>query len=171
MSDNSKPINDSEYLKDVSDQIRSEINEFYLVNSAFIIADSIWAAFMRDGSQFILDNKTLFVILIFAINIIWFFSISLQNRWISYWREKSKNHVKDKELLSIWTDDTEIRLLGLFKLRQLFYVIPALFLSIFLYFTLAGENIHYYLVSLLLLWAVWILFIIHLDCLIAVKTP
>jgi len=113
-------MNVNEYLKDLSDQIRSEIKEFYTVNGAFILANSLIVG--------LVENITISTlrILIF-INFVWFLALRFANEWVDYWILKARIVSTKTKIKSIWKPDYNIVLMKYIKLRGLFYVLPFLF--------------------------------------------
>jgi hypothetical protein len=123
-------MNDNEYLKDLSDQIRSEIREFYTINAAFLIANSFLIN-VNLAVNFKFPNQWWLIVFI-IINSIWFFALLLANEWIKYWMDKAKNDAEELKVKKyIWSKNDEITILKI-PLRKLFYSLPFLFSSLFL---------------------------------------
>jgi hypothetical protein len=119
-------MSSSEYLKDLSDQIRSEIREFYTVNAAFILANSFLINLII-SQESLLQFKLLVITVIFLINSIWFLTIRLANAWIGYWRGRTR----EERIRTIWDNRDHITLLSI-KLRNWFYCLPFGFSLLFL---------------------------------------
>jgi len=129
-----------EYLKELGNQIRSEINEFYLVNAAFLTANSFLISFVFNFAK-----KPFFLyFLLILINFIWFIAIVISRRWKYYWlnlvkdelrkwEEECKGQNKISNIKSIWKDDYKCRFLNFFGLMRLFILLPIVFVFIYSY--------------------------------------
>lgn len=132
-------MNLSEYQKDLSDQIRSEIREFYTVNAAFLIANSFLLGIARDFKDFFLNEWNIIVLII--INYIWFCALLLADNWIKYWIAKANDTIKKQDEgdnqneYYIWSEKENTITLFKVSLRKLFYTFPVLFSLLFLTMT------------------------------------
>lgn len=110
------------YYKDLSDQIRSALSEFYQVNSVFVLADTFFITFEQNPNKI---NIIIFII----INLIWLKTIDLTNEWITFYIEKARKLSEGEtpritKENNLWYEKTETRK----GLRNWFYFIPILFI-------------------------------------------
>ena len=141
-----KSTNDD--LQDLSDQVRSQIREFYLVNSAFLVANSFLASYLKEN----LDSLSNYVVVlfIFLLNSIWFFSIRLAFRWSQYWICIARSQNPQ----SIWGKDHHIKFTSFLSLKRLFFLLPFLFTTFITYFLLKDPVMAFFVLLFSSLFAV-----------------
>lgn len=117
-------MNNYDYFKDLSDQIRSEIREFYELNAAFVLANSFLAILVGRLKEL---NASCWTLIIFvSINVIWFYLILLANKWADHWINKAQKEAKRHNKQTIWSERCGINLSGV-SARKFFYCLPFLF--------------------------------------------
>jgi len=115
-------------LKDFSDQIRSEIAEFYTINAAFAIVNSIFLGLIVEiiKKNIGLPLMVILVILFLLINSIWYFELILAIKWKRYWMERAKAMSKKLKIESIWDEKYYFSLLKI-RANEFFYALPIIF--------------------------------------------
>jgi hypothetical protein len=120
---------DRDFLKSLNDQIRSEVNEFYLINGAFLIANSAIATLAKNGESHV-------VALALCLCVLWFIGLCLGNRWITHYIERARKFSNDEPMAipknrNIWADEVvPFSYFGV-TLRGGFYALPILFAAFF----------------------------------------
>lgn len=149
------------YVKECSNQISSEIQEFYISNAAFLVINGFLVTLVAKPAFLSSDCLPFYIVLLaIIINVIWQIVIKIVARWIIYWRGRAE---KININYNIWLPSHKIRFVGFFGIKSLFFLLPIIINLVILivwHLSCAQECNRFFNWSFFARWPIWLLPII-----------